>query len=190
MELPLLPANNMLSVQLLVLDAGLLLTLYLGWRLAQQWAARAGRALLLLLPWATIVAVDLRSRSLDPAPAYADARHDNESMKALRPLAAVFILGMWATAARGDGGTMLLHQDSGPSPSPSLLRHSRCRWASADLSVMVQDRSSGDVLLDPAVDLTVAPEAADASPQTVRLTSGQASNRLLQAATVHFPTRR
>jgi hypothetical protein len=53
MELPLLPAKSMLSVQLLVLDAGLLLTLYLGWRLAQQWA---GRALLLLLPWATIVA--------------------------------------------------------------------------------------------------------------------------------------
>jgi hypothetical protein len=56
MALPLLPANSMLSVQLLVLDAGLLLTLYLGWRLAQQWTARAGRALLLLLPWATIVA--------------------------------------------------------------------------------------------------------------------------------------
>ena len=56
MELPLLPANSMLSMQLLVLDAGLLLTLYLGWRLAQQWAARSGRALLLLLPWATIVA--------------------------------------------------------------------------------------------------------------------------------------
>jgi hypothetical protein len=53
MELPLLPANSMLSLQLLVLDAGLLLTLYLGWRLAQQWSARA---LLLLLPWASIVA--------------------------------------------------------------------------------------------------------------------------------------
>jgi hypothetical protein len=86
-------------------------------------------------------------------------------MKALCPLAAVFILGLWATAARGDGGTMMLHQDS----------------------VMVQDRSSGDVLLDPAVDLTVAPEAANESPQTVRLTRGQASNRLLQAATVQFP---
>jgi cytochrome c oxidase assembly factor CtaG/ferredoxin len=55
MELPMLPANSMLSVQLLVLDAGLLLTLYLGWRLAQQWATRAGRAVLLLLPWAMIV---------------------------------------------------------------------------------------------------------------------------------------
>jgi cytochrome c oxidase assembly factor CtaG/polyferredoxin len=57
MELPLLPANTMLSVQLLLLDAGLLLTLYLGWRLAQQWTVRASRAALLLLPWATAVAV-------------------------------------------------------------------------------------------------------------------------------------
>jgi cytochrome c oxidase assembly factor CtaG/polyferredoxin len=57
MELPLLSANSMLSAQLLLLDAGLLLTLYLGWRLAQQWAARASRALLLLLPWATSVVV-------------------------------------------------------------------------------------------------------------------------------------
>jgi cytochrome c oxidase assembly factor CtaG/polyferredoxin len=56
MPLPLLSANNMLSLQLLLLDAGLLLTLYLGWRMAQQWALRAGRALLLLLPWATTVA--------------------------------------------------------------------------------------------------------------------------------------
>ena len=54
-ELPLLPANAVLSVQLLLLDAGLLLTLYLGWRLAQQWSASAGRAVLLLLPWASVV---------------------------------------------------------------------------------------------------------------------------------------
>ncbi len=57
MELPLLSANNMLSVQLLLLDVGLLLTLYLGWRLAQHWAVRSSRAVLLLLPWATSVAV-------------------------------------------------------------------------------------------------------------------------------------
>lgn len=57
MEQPLLSADTTLSLQLLVLDAGLLLTLYLGWRLAQQLAASAGRAVLLLLPWATTVAV-------------------------------------------------------------------------------------------------------------------------------------
>jgi len=51
---------------------------------------------------------------------------------------------------------------------------------------MVQDRRSGEVSLDPLIDLMVAPQAADGTPQTVRLTKGQASNRLLQAATVHF----
>jgi hypothetical protein len=56
MELPLLPANTMLSVQLLLLDAGLLFTLYLGWRMAQQWATRVSRAVLLVVPWATTVA--------------------------------------------------------------------------------------------------------------------------------------
>jgi hypothetical protein len=57
MEQPLLAANTLLSVQLLLLDAGLLMTLYLGWRLARHWAKSAGRAVLLLLPWAMTVAV-------------------------------------------------------------------------------------------------------------------------------------
>jgi hypothetical protein len=109
-------------------------------------------------------------------------------MKSLRPLAAVFILGVWATAARGDGGTMLLHQDSGAFTITLFAAPQPLHVGMADLSVMVQDRSSGDVLLDPAVDLTVAAEAANASQQTVRLTRGQAGNRLLQAATFHFPS--
>jgi ferredoxin len=56
MEMPLPPAHTVLSVQLLLLDAGLLWTLYLGWRRAQQWVTHPGRAVLLLLPWATMVA--------------------------------------------------------------------------------------------------------------------------------------
>jgi cytochrome c oxidase assembly factor CtaG/ferredoxin len=56
MELPLLSAHAVLSLQLLLLDAGLLFTLYLGWRRALEWAARPSRAVLLLLPWATMVA--------------------------------------------------------------------------------------------------------------------------------------
>ena len=56
MQLPLLSAHSVLSLQLLLLDAGLLFTLYLGWRRALEWATRPGRAILLLLPWATMVA--------------------------------------------------------------------------------------------------------------------------------------
>jgi cytochrome c oxidase assembly factor CtaG/ferredoxin len=54
-ESPLLAANDILSAQLLLLDAGLLLSLYLGWRLARQWETRPGRAVLTLLPWASAV---------------------------------------------------------------------------------------------------------------------------------------
>ncbi len=70
-------------------------------------------------------------------------------MKALRPLAAVFMLAMGATAAHGDGGTMLLHQDAGPFTITLFAAPQPLQVGTADFSVMVQDRSSGEVLLDP-----------------------------------------
>ena len=107
-------------------------------------------------------------------------------MKALRPLVAGLMLGMWATAAYGDGGTMLLHQDAGAFTVTLFAAPRPLQVGAADLSVMVQDRVSGDVLLDPMIDLTFVPESGNAMQQTVRLAKGQASNRLLQATTVHF----
>lgn len=107
-------------------------------------------------------------------------------MKALYPLAAFLMLTMGATAARADGGAMLLHQDAGAFTITLFAAPQPLHTGAADLSVMVQDRSSGEILLDPVIDLTVAPAAASATQQTVRLAKGQASNRLLQASTVHF----
>jgi hypothetical protein len=101
-------------------------------------------------------------------------------MKALRRLAAVFMLAMGTTAAYGDGGTMLLHQDAGAFTITLFAAPQPLEVGTADFSVLVQDRNSGEVLLDPVLDLTVA-------GTTVRLTRGQVSNRLLQAAAVHFP---
>jgi hypothetical protein len=101
----------------------------------------------------------------------------------MKRLAAVLALAMWAMAAYGDGGTMLLHQDAGPFTITLFAAPQPLRVGTADLSVMVQDRSSEEVLLDPSVDLTVA---AGASRETVRLAREQAANRLLQAANVHF----
>jgi hypothetical protein len=109
-------------------------------------------------------------------------------MKAHRTLAAVLVLGLWATAAYGDGGTMLLHQDAGAFTITLFAQPQPLDVGPADLSVMVQDRSSGEVLLDPVIDLTAQPEAPNASQQTVRLARGQASNHLLQAATINFPS--
>jgi hypothetical protein len=102
-------------------------------------------------------------------------------MKALRRLAAVFMLAMGTTAAYGDGGTMLLHQDAGAFTITLFAAPQPLEVGTADFSVLVQDRNSGEVLLDPVLDLTVA-------GTTVRLTRGQVSNRLLQAAAVHFST--
>ncbi len=92
---------------------------------------------------------------------------------------AVVLLG--TTTAHGDGGRMLLHQDSGPFTVTLFAAPQPLSVGVADISVMVQDRISGDVLLDPVIDVTLDQQAP------VRLSAGQSSNRLLQAATVHFP---
>jgi hypothetical protein len=107
-------------------------------------------------------------------------------MKALYPLAAFVMLATVTSEARADGGAMLLHQDAGAFTITLFAAPQPLHTGDADLSVMVQDRTSGEVLLDPIIDLTVAPEPPGASPQTVRVAKGQASNRLLLASTVHF----
>jgi hypothetical protein len=109
-------------------------------------------------------------------------------MKQFWPFATVLLLAMWARAAQGDGGTLLLHQDAGPFTITLFAAPQPLQTGPAELSVLVQDRS-GEVLLDPVIDLSLSPEAADPSHQTIRMTRGQASNRLLQACTVRFPTR-
>jgi hypothetical protein len=98
----------------------------------------------------------------------------------MRRLGLLAVLLLWAAAAFADGGTMLLHQDAGVFTVTLFAAPQPLRTGAADLSVMVQDRSSGEVLLDPIVNITVGPQ------QAVRLTRGIASNRLLQAATVDF----
>jgi cytochrome c oxidase assembly factor CtaG/ferredoxin len=46
------PLDWLTSLQILLLDGGLLLTLYASWRVARRFSARAGRALSLFAPWA------------------------------------------------------------------------------------------------------------------------------------------
>ena len=107
-------------------------------------------------------------------------------MKPLYVLAACLMLVIGATAARADGGAMLLHQDAGAFTITLFGTPQPLHAGDADLSVMVQDRRNGEVLLDPVIDLTIVPQAASATLQKVRLSKGQATNRLLQASTVHF----
>jgi ferredoxin len=49
-------ADTLLAIQLLLLDAGLLLTLYIGWRVANTFAPRVWTSLRLFAPWAAVAA--------------------------------------------------------------------------------------------------------------------------------------
>jgi cytochrome c oxidase assembly factor CtaG len=51
---PLLAADTLVALQLLLLDAGLLLTLYIGWRAANAFAPRVWASLRLFAPWAAV----------------------------------------------------------------------------------------------------------------------------------------
>jgi cytochrome c oxidase assembly factor CtaG len=53
---PLFAPDVMLASQLLLLDAGVLLSLYVGWRIARGYTSRLQDVLLLLAPWATVAA--------------------------------------------------------------------------------------------------------------------------------------
>ncbi len=109
-------------------------------------------------------------------------------MKALYVLAVCLMLILGATAARADGGAMLLHQDAGAFTITLFAAPQPLHVGAADLSVMVQDRSNGEILLDPVIDLTVAPQAGGGTVHTVRLSRSHTGNRLLQASTVYFST--
>jgi hypothetical protein len=100
-------------------------------------------------------------------------------MKPLRGLAALLLFVCCARVSYGDGGTILLHQDSGPFIVTLFAAEQPLRVGPADLSVMVQDKATGDILLDPVIEVTMP-------SQTVRLQSAHSGNRLLQAGTVNF----
>lgn len=107
-------------------------------------------------------------------------------MKALSPLAAVLALGLWTTAAYGDGGAILLHRDAGPFTITLFAAPQPLATGAADVSVMVQDRGSGDVLLDPTIDVTFGLAGTGGVQQTVRLAPRKSGNRMLQGANLEF----
>jgi hypothetical protein len=51
------PLDWLLSLQILLLDGGLLLTLYVGWQVARRFSSRAAGALRLFAPWAGLAAL-------------------------------------------------------------------------------------------------------------------------------------
>lgn len=88
-------------------------------------------------------------------------------------------------AAYADGGTLRLRQDAGPFTVSVFTAPQPLRAGSADVSVLVQDRASTEVLLDAEVTLTLRPP--NGTLVVLPASHAQARNKLLQAAAVDLP---
>jgi hypothetical protein len=90
-------------------------------------------------------------------------------------------------SAYADGGAVRLRQASGPFVVTLFSGSGPLRVGLIDASVLVQDRNTGNVVLDATVNLVFRPVASASRALLVSATRGQAKNKLLQAATVDVP---
>ncbi|MGI8769860.1 MAG: hypothetical protein ACR2JE_00310 [Acidobacteriaceae bacterium] len=90
-------------------------------------------------------------------------------------------------AARADGGRLQMRTQAGPFTVSLFTLPDTLAAGPVDVSVLVHDSGSSDVLMDAAVTLTLTPPQPDAKPIVVRLSHAQATNKLLQAAQIDLP---
>lgn len=88
--------------------------------------------------------------------------------------------------ALADGGTVILYRDAGPFTVTLFAPGVPLHTGVTDLSVLVQERASGEVLFDPGITLTATQAGEHAAPVAATLRHAMAANRLLQAANVQF----
>jgi hypothetical protein len=93
----------------------------------------------------------------------------------------------WLSAGRAaaDGGTIRLRQDAGAFSITVFTAPEPLAAGSADVSVLVQDRASGSVVLDAEVEIRLR-DPDGGSERIVLATPG--GNRLLRSAAVVLPT--
>jgi hypothetical protein len=89
--------------------------------------------------------------------------------------------------AHADGGTVQLREVSGPFVVTVFTAPETLRAGPIDTSVLVQDRDTGRVILDAAVNLALQPAAGTGPRLQARATHVQARNKLLQAVTIDIP---
>jgi len=99
-------------------------------------------------------------------------------------LAALLLAPITASA---DGGVVRVRQASGPFLISIFTPSDPLRAGPIDVSVLVQDGSSGDPILDATVNLAIQTLDSDRARFLARATHQQATNKLLQAATVKMP---
>jgi hypothetical protein len=102
----------------------------------------------------------------------------------LLPAALVLLLPTFAAA---DGGLVRVSQPAGPFVLTVFTAPTPLAVGRADVSVMVQDRTSLVPVLDARVSVELTVAAGGGAPLRVPATRAQATNRLLYAAPVTLP---
>jgi cytochrome c oxidase assembly factor CtaG len=98
------------------------------------------------------------------------------------PLSAIAYAWLAPDAVDIDGDVVRLQGASGPFQVSLFGEPGSLPAGPSDIAVLVQDRNSGDVILDADVDLAVQP--ASGASTLVRATRPVSTNKLLEAATV------
>ena len=119
----------------------------------------------------------------------------------------ILLLGLSPHDARADGGIIRLREAQGPFMVTVFSSPEVAAGGLADVSVLVQERETGKIMLDADVNLTLSPPDGQATkqsnglcglstaamrlpdgnnPASVRATREQASNKLLYAAPVEL----
>jgi hypothetical protein len=90
-------------------------------------------------------------------------------------------------AAHADGGAVHLREASGPFLVTVFTAPEAPRVGLIDMSVLLQERKTGTVILDTTVNLELQPIANMSPPFSIRAALGHAKNKLLQSVTIDVP---
>jgi hypothetical protein len=103
----------------------------------------------------------------------------------VKHLWALLLLALICGVARADGGHVRLQQTSGELTIALFTAPEPLVTGSADFSVLVQDRSTQQLLPDADIVLELRPPAGDA--KIFHLSKSVGGNRMFQSATVSLP---
>ena len=182
---PLVSADGLLRLQILLLDLGLLVSLYVGWRIVRGAGSRSPPGQRPARSVGDGRRVPLRGRRVDLPAANGHAR-DGPLSRRLRPALAAALMLLLPQEARPDGGVVRLRETRGEIVVTVFTPPDPLRAGVVDVSVLVQDLAGAPVL-DAEVTIRFDPPPGGASSGvTVRASHARATNKLFQAAQVEL----
>ena len=130
-------------------------------------------------------------RELERKPVPPETRFARLGLPALMlmlPLGVLIYGWLAADTIDQDGAIVRMEGASGPFRVSIFTASGSVLAGPADISVLVQDRESGETILDATVDVGVQPADGSGGGESVRASRNRSTNKLLHAATVNLPS--